>query len=109
MIRHIVLLRARTDVSDARIAEVFADLPALAVQVPGLLGFCAGRSESPEKIERGYRHGFTIDFASWDALAAYAAHPAHDRFSANLVAAAEGGIDGILVFDLPCSDDPKAG
>jgi hypothetical protein len=109
MIRHIVLLRARPDVSDARMAAIFADLPAIAAQVPGFLGFCAGRSESPEKIERGYRHGFTIDFAGWDALATYAAHPAHVRFSASLVAAAEGGIEGILVFDLPCPDHPEAG
>ena len=62
----------------------------------------AGRSESPEKIERGYLHGFTLDFASWEALATYAEDPDHKAFGAQLVAHAEGGIDGILVFDLPC-------
>jgi hypothetical protein len=100
MIRHIVLIKARPEVSDAQIQAIFADLHAL--KLPGILAIHSGRSESPEKIERGYLHGFTVDFADWDALAAYQAHPDHKRVGAALVAAAEGGLDGILVFDLPC-------
>ena len=61
MIRHIVLLKARTEVTEAHIEGIFADLHALSV--PGILAIHSGRSESPEKIERGYLHGFTIDFA----------------------------------------------
>ncbi|WP_103256570.1 Dabb family protein [Tabrizicola aquatica] len=99
MIRHIVLLKARPEVTDALIAGIFADLHALSL--PGILAIHSGRSESPEKIERGYLHGFTVDFAGWDALAAYQAHPDHKRVGAALVAAAQGGIDGLLVFDLP--------
>lgn len=101
MIRHIVLLKARPEVTEAQIAAIFADLAAIKAQLPGILAIHAGRSESPEKIERGYLHGFTVDFTDWDALAAYQDHPDHKRVGAALVAAAEGGIDGILVFDLP--------
>jgi hypothetical protein len=98
MIRHIVLLKARPEVTEGHIAAIFADLHAL--RLPGILAIHSGRSESPEKIERGYLHGFTVDFADWEALAAYQAHPDHKRVGAALVAAAQGGIDGILVFDL---------
>ena len=98
MIRHIVLIKARPEVTEADIAAIFADLHRL--ELPGLLAIHSGRSESPEQIERGYMHGFTVDFADWQALAAYQAHPDHKRVGAALVAAAEGGIDGILVFDL---------
>lgn len=108
MIRHIVLLRARPDVSDADMTAIFADLPVIAAQIPGLLAHHAGRSESPEQIERGYMHGFTIDFTGWDALATYADHPDHKRLAAKLVAASQGGVDGILVFDLPCPDPATA-
>ncbi len=101
MIRHIVLLKARPEVTEAQIAAIFADLAAIKAQLPGILAIHSGRSESPEKIERGYLHGFTVDFTDWDALAAYQDHPDHKRVGAALVAAAEGGIDGILVFDLP--------
>ena len=100
MIRHIVLLKARPEVTEAQIDAIFADLRSLTL--PGIVAIHSGRSESPEKIERGYLHGFTIDFADWDALAAYQAHPDHKRAGAALVAAAQGGLDGILVFDLPC-------
>jgi len=100
MIRHIVLLKARPEVTDDHIEGIFADLHAL--NLPGILAIHSGRSESPEKIERGYLHGFIVDFADWDALAAYQAHPDHKRVGAALVAAAQGGLDGILVFDLPC-------
>jgi Stress responsive A/B Barrel Domain len=99
MIRHIVLLKARPEVTEAHIAAIFADLHAL--NLPGILAIHSGRSESPEKIERGYLHGFTVDFKDWQALATYQDHPDHKRVGAALVAAAAGGLDGILVFDLP--------
>lgn len=102
MIRHIVLLKARPGVTEAHIAAIFADLHRL--ELPGILAIHSGRSESPEQIERGYMHGFTVDFADWQALAAYQGHPDHKRVGAALVAAAQGGIDGLLVFDLPISE-----
>ena len=102
MIRHIVLVRFRPEVAEAEIAAIFADLAAIKERLPGVLEVHSGRSESPEKIERGYLHGFTVDFADWAALAAYQDHPDHRRVGAALVAAAVGGIDGILVFDLAC-------
>lgn len=102
MIRHIVLIRFRPEVSEPAIAALFADLAAIRVVLPGVLDIRSGRSESPEQIERGYLHGFTVDFADWAVLAAYQDHPEHRRLGAALVAAAEGGLDGILVFDLAC-------
>lgn len=101
MIRHIVLIRFQTTVTEARIAELFAELHQIEGKVPGTLAITSGRSESPEQIERGYMHGFVVDFADWTALQAYQDHPDHKRLGAGLVAAAEGGIEGILVFDLP--------
>ena len=101
MIRHIVLIRFRADVIEAKIAAIFADLHTIQTKLPGVLAITSGRSESPEQIERGYMHGFVADFADWAALAAYQDHPDHKRVGAALVAAAIGGIEGILVFDLP--------
>jgi hypothetical protein len=100
MIRHIVLIRFHHDMTEGAIAAIFADLHAIKVLLPGVLAITAGRSESPEQIERGYMHGFVADFTDWDALAAYQAHPTHKAVGAALVAGAVGGLDGILVFDL---------
>lgn len=100
MIRHIVLTKFTPDTSEDKIAEIYAKLSALADDLPGAQNFTGGRSQSPEQIERGYMHGFVIDFDSWDALQNYAGNAEHKRLGAQLVANAVGGIDGILVLDL---------
>ena len=101
MIRHIVLIRFQPSVSEARIAGLFEDLHQIKSKVPGTLAITSGKSESPEKIERGYLHGFVVDFADWAALQAYQDHPEHQLLGAKLVAASVGGKEGILCFDLP--------
>jgi len=100
MIRHIVLTKFAPDVSEEKIEDLYAKFAALVAELPGASGFTGGRSESPENIERGYMHGFVIDFDSWDALQNYADNDVHKALGGQLVAQAVGGIDGILVLDL---------
>ena len=100
MIRHIVLIKFRPEVSDDLIFEIFDELAAIKPQIPGLIDIRSGKSESPEQIERGYMHGFTVDFEDWDALQAYQDHPDHKAAGGRLVENAVGGIDGILVVDI---------
>lgn len=104
MIRHIVLIRFRSEVSEARIAALFDELHQIEGKLPGLLGITSGRSESPEQMERDYMHGFVADFADWDGLQAYQDNPEHQVLGAKLTAHAEGGKDGILCFDLPVGE-----
>ena len=106
MVRHIVLIKFKPGVTEAAVSALWDELRAIEGKVPGLGAIHAGRSESPEKIERGYMHGFTVDFTDWDALAAYQAHPDHRALGAKLVANAVGGLDGILVFDLAMAEPP---
>ena len=101
MIRHIVLIRFRADVTETEIADLFAELHRIEGKVPGLISLCSGRSESPEQMERGFLHGFVADFDDWEGLQAYQDNADHQAFGRRLVAHAEGGRDGILVFDLP--------
>ena len=51
-------------------------------------------------MDRGYRHGFVLDFADQAARLRYHHAAEHQPISARLVAGAEGGADGILVVDL---------
>ena len=103
MIRHIVLIRFQPGFSDRDIAALFAELHQIKGRVPGLLSIVSGKSESPEQMERGYMHGFVVDFTGWAALQAYQDHPEHQVLGAKLTAAATGGKDGILCFDLAVS------
>jgi len=104
MIRHIVLIRFKPEISDAEIAAIFDELYAIKDKLPGVLSITSGKSESPEQMERGYMHGFVVDFVDWDALQAYQDHPDHKILGGKLVANAVAGIDDILVFDLPVNN-----
>jgi hypothetical protein len=104
MIRHIVLIRFKPELSDTMITALFDELYAIKDKLPGVLDITSGKSESPEQMERGYMHGFTVDFVDWDALQAYQDHPDHKTLGGKLVANAVAGIDDILVFDLPVKE-----
>ncbi|KUM28903.1 stress responsive protein [Mesorhizobium loti] len=101
MIRHCVFVRFRDDVLTAERAAIHADLQALRSLIDGMGDVKFSANVSPEPFARGLTHGFTIDFADAAARDAYLAHEAHQRAAgARLVAALEGGTDGLLVFDL---------
>ena len=100
MIRHIVLTRFRPDVSEETISAIYSGLADVTNVLPGAQNFGGGRSQSPEQIERGYMHGFSVDFDDWDALQNYTDNAEHKALGRQLVENAVGGIDGILVLDL---------
>lgn len=99
MIRHIVLVRFRNDVAVEEVAAIFRDLDALRDSLPGMTAFSAGPNVSPEGLSRGYGHVFCCEFASVEARDAYLEHPAHQAAGARLVAASQGGVDGLMVVD----------
>jgi NAD(P)-dependent dehydrogenase (short-subunit alcohol dehydrogenase family) len=99
MIRHIVLFRFRADVSETAIEAMFDEVKALHGRIEGLVAVSAGRSHSPEKIERGYMHALVVDFTDWAGLQRYQDDPDHKATGAKFVAACIGGIEGILVVD----------
>lgn len=99
-IRHCVFFKFRNDVPEAERSAIHADLEALRAVINGMGRVEFGANVSPEPFARGFAHGFTIDFRGAAARDAYLVHEAHQRAGARLVAALEGGLDGLLVFDL---------
>lgn len=100
MIRHIVLVKFPPACPAETVEALFGALDALRAVAPGMLGFSGGRDVSPEGLARGFTHAFAVDFADAAARDAYLVHPAHQAAGARLVAAAEGGLDGLLVVDI---------
>jgi Stress responsive A/B Barrel Domain len=96
MIRHVVLLKLR-DTSDA--SSIFTALKSLESQIPGIIDIRCGADSSPEGLQRGFTHAFTVDFVDAAARDGYLPHPAHQKVGAMIVAACEGGVDGVLVLD----------
>ncbi|HEY9009425.1 MAG TPA: Dabb family protein [Devosia sp.] len=99
-VRHIVLCKFHAGVSDVQRDAIFAELAALRGHLPGILAMSSGANVSPEGLGQGFAHGFTIDFADAAARDTYLADAAHGRAGAKLVAALEGGADGLIVFDI---------
>lgn len=99
MIRHIVCVRFAASTSEERIDEIFAALHRLQEVVPGIRSIVVGPNVSLEGLAKGYTHAFTVDFDGPANRDAYLADADHAEVGAALVAAAEGGIEGILVID----------
>lgn len=100
MIRHIVLVRFADSTPAGEIEAVFADLAALKSHLPGMRGFAAGANVSPERLDKGFTHAFTIDFEDVAARDAYLDHPAHKAAGARLLCATADGLDALAVIDL---------
>ena len=100
MIRHIVLLRFRDDVSEARRRELYAELRALVGRIDGLTSAVFGPNVSPEGLSKGFRDGFIMELRDAEARDRYLADPRHQAVGRKLVEACEGGLEGILPFDL---------
>lgn len=96
MIRHTVLIRFKPD---ANVPAIFAALKGLQQSIPGITAISAGRDVSPEGLQRGHTHGFTVDFVDAAARDAYLPHPEHQKVGAMIVAAAVGGIEGVTAVD----------
>ena len=101
MIRHHVFVRFSSDLAADAIVELLAELHDVCAPLDGVLDVRIGPNVSPEDpVVHGFRHGFVIDFATEADRDAYLVDEQHQAFGGRLVAAAEGGVEGILVFDL---------
>lgn len=100
MIRHCVFVKFRADVSADERTAIYAQLGDLVGQIDGLLRADFGANVSPEGVSKGFNDGFIMDLADAAARDRYLVDPAHQAAGARLVGALEGGVDGLIVFDL---------
>jgi hypothetical protein len=100
MIRHCVFLRFRSDLPQAEKDGIWADLAALKTMISGFVALHIGPNVSPEGLGKGFAEGFIIDFDGPAARDAYLVHPDHVKLGGRIVAALEGGVEGVLVYDL---------
>jgi hypothetical protein len=95
-LRHVVIVKFNPT---ADVSNIFAALHGLKEKIDGILHISTGADCSPEAMQRGNTHGFTVDFKDAKARDTYLPHPEHQKVGAMIVAAADGGIDGTTVLD----------
>jgi hypothetical protein len=101
MIRHIVALRFRSGVTEARKAELYAALEGLSGHIEGILDFRAFRNVSVETpLVRGFEDGFWFDFRDAAVRTVYLEDALHQAIGARIVAETEGGAEGVFVCDV---------
>jgi Stress responsive A/B Barrel Domain len=62
--RHIVLFAFKSDATLAQVQTVIDAFAALKSKIPSILGFEHGVNESPENLNDGFTHVFTMTFSS---------------------------------------------
>jgi Stress responsive A/B Barrel Domain len=98
-VKHVVLLRFKPETPADALTELFSALNELRHKVPGLLDVSAGVNSSPERLARGFTHGFVMTFADESSRDGYLPHPAHEAVKAQLLRWIDGGAAGVVVMD----------
>ncbi|WP_075643341.1 Dabb family protein [Caballeronia sordidicola] len=107
-VRHIVLCRFRSEVAAPSRLAFFEQIRRLA-EIPEIAftNFQCGPNISPEGYGLDLADGFMMDFDSRDECFVYLAHPTHRAIVARLIEALEGGVHGLLVFDITLDSHEK--
>ncbi len=100
MILHCVFLRLKSALSDEEKAALYRDITGLKSLIHGVVDIKAGPNVSVEGLDGGFVDGFVVTFESADARDVYLTHAAHVAVSERILAATDGGLAGILVYDL---------
>ena len=99
MLRHIVLFKCKPELPQAEIESVFAALAASQKTVPDIVEFESGPNNSPEGMNRGYTHAFTMGFTDEKARDAYLLHPEHGKVRVVIRPILQETQDSVLVVD----------
>ena len=83
--RHIVLFQFKADAPAAKVQAIVDAFKALPGKLPAIQAFECGTNVSPEGLDQGFTHIFTVTFASKEVLEKQYLHePAHQAFVAML-------------------------
>jgi len=97
MVKHIVLMKAKSTTSKDQMRDLFGQLAGLKNKIEGVLDFTGGGDISGGR-SHGMTHGFVMTFVDLNKLKVYLPHAEHQKVAANVRALC----DDVLVFDYEC-------
>ncbi len=77
---HMVAFKFKPEVRPEQIREVERAFAALPGKIPQIRSFEWGTNVSPEKLDKGFTHGFLLTFDNARDRDAYLVHPDHEAF-----------------------------
>ncbi|MCT4608863.1 MAG: Dabb family protein [Pelagimonas sp.] len=101
MIRHLVHLRFRADVTADQKAALYADLARLSDHIPGIVDFQHRENVSVETpLVRDFLDMFWFDFKDTSVRDTYLNDATHQAIGARIVDCLQGGAEGVFVCDI---------
>ncbi|MDI6837978.1 Dabb family protein [Ciceribacter thiooxidans] len=100
MIRHCVFLRFKAATQAADKQAIYEGITALKDVIPGIVEVACGPNVSTEGLDGGFVDGFIVTFEDAEVRDYYLQHPAHLEVAERIVRATDGGLSGVLVFDM---------
>jgi hypothetical protein len=102
--KHLVLMRFSPQTPREDIADIFEALDELQEKIAGIVEISSGPYESPEGLNKGFTHAFTVTFADGEFRDAYLEHPEHELVRQMIVKQLPGGLADIIAFDFKVCD-----
>ncbi|MBO9479144.1 Dabb family protein [Shimia sp. R11_0] len=101
MIRHLVYLRFRADISEAQKRALYLDLASLSNHIDGIIDFQHRENVSVETpLVRNFLDMFWFDFADASVRDVYLEDATHKAIGGRIVDCLEGGAEGVFVCDI---------
>ncbi len=100
MILHCVFLRFKSAITTSEKQAIYLAVAALKDVIPGIVDVKYGQNVSPEGLNGGFLDGFVVTFESGEARDEYLVHPQHVEVGDRLIGLTDGGLAGLMVFDL---------
>ena len=79
-LRHVVAFKFKDTATKEKIKEVEDAFRALKGKIPQIVSYEWGTNISPEKLDKGFTHGFILTFKNEKDRDAYLVHPDHKKF-----------------------------
>lgn len=79
-LRHVVAFKFKDSASEADIAKVEKAFRELKTKIPQIVSYEAGTNNSPENLNKDFKHAFILTFNSEKDRNEYLVHPAHKEF-----------------------------
>ncbi len=95
VLRHVVLFGFAETATPEQVTEIVEAFKALPSQISEIKGFEWGTNNSPEGLNQGLTHAFTLTFHSEADREVYLPHPAHKAFGELL----GGKLEKVTVVD----------
>ena len=101
MIKHTVLFKIKSDVSQDEIDKIFCKLMELKSKLPGVNSIVGGKCYFIEDSEFKLHatHGFTIDFIDEKARDNFMTNPICDDVKDHIINSIEGGYASLIGFE----------